>query len=80
MTVRLQVVIAAAILVVLAVLGNMIRRKKLGLKYALPWKLGVAGLFGFARAAPLLNVVSEVLGIYAPGNMIFFFAFVLFSL
>ena len=44
MTVRLQVVIAAAILVVLAVLVNMIRRKSLELKYALPWMLVMAAV------------------------------------
>lgn len=75
MTVRLQVVIAAAILVVLAVLVNMIRRKSLELKYALPWMLVMAVLFVFACAPQLLNVVSEFLGIYAPVNMIFFLGF-----
>ena len=75
MTVRLQVVIAAAILVVLAVLVNMIRRKSLELKYALPWMLVMAALFVFACAPQLLNVVSEFLGIYAPLNMIFFLGF-----
>lgn len=75
MTIRLQVVIAAAILVVLAVLVNMIRRKSLELKYALPWMLVMAALFVFACAPQLLNVVSEFLGIYAPVNMIFFLGF-----
>ena len=75
MTVRLQIVIAAAILVVLAVLVNMIRRKSLELKYALPWMLVMAALFVFACAPQLLNVVSEFLGIYAPVNMIFFLGF-----
>ena len=75
MTVRLQVVIAAAILVVLAVLVNMIRRKSLELKYALPWMLVMAALFVFACAPQLLNVVSEFLGIYAPVNMILFLGF-----
>ena len=75
MTVRLQVVIAAAFLVVLAVLVNMIRRKSLELKYALPWMLVMAALFVFACAPQLLNVVSEFLGIYAPVNMIFFLGF-----
>ena len=75
MTVRLQVVIAAAILVVLAVLVNMIRRKSLELKYALPWMLVMAALFVFACAPQLLNVVSEFLGIYAPVNMVFFLGF-----
>ena len=75
MTVKLQIVIAAAILVVFAVLINMIRRKSLELKYALSWMLGLTALFVFACAPWLLNVVSEFLGIYAPVNMIFFLGF-----
>ncbi len=75
MTVKLQIVIAAAILVVFAVLINMIRRKSLELKYALSWMLVLTALFVFACAPWLLNVVSEFLGIYAPVNMIFFLGF-----
>ena len=75
MTLKLQVVIIAAILVMFAVLVNMIRRKSLELKYALPWMLVMAALFVFACAPRLLNVVSEFLGIYAPVNMIFFLGF-----
>ena len=75
MTVKLQIVIAAAILVVFAVLINMIRRKSLELKYALSWMLVLTALFVFACAPWLLNVVSEVLGIYGPVNMIFFLGF-----
>ena len=75
MTVKLQIVIAAAILVVFAVLINMIRRKSLELKYALSWMLVLTALFVFACAPWLLNVVSEFLGIYAPDNMIFFLGF-----
>lgn len=75
MTVKLQIVIAAAILVVFAVLINMIRRKSLELKYALSWMLVLTALFVFVCAPWLLNVVSEFLGIYAPVNMIFFLGF-----
>ena len=75
MTVKLQIVIAAAILVVFAVLINMIRRKSLELKSALSWMLVLTALFVFACAPWLLNVVSEFLGIYAPVNMIFFLGF-----
>ena len=75
MTVKLQIVIAAAILVVFAVLINMIRRKSLELKSALSWMLVLTALFVFACAPWLLNVVSEFLWIYAPVNMIFFLGF-----
>ena len=75
MTVKLQVVIALAILVVFAILVNMIRRRSLELKYSLVWMMVLCALFIFACAPKLLIVVSDFLGIYAPVNMIFFLGF-----
>lgn len=75
MTVKLQVVIGLAILVVFMVLINMIRRRSLELKYALSWLLVLFALFVFDCAPALLGVVSDFLGIYAPVNMIFFLGF-----
>ncbi len=75
MTLKLQVVIAVAIFFVFAILVNMIRRRSLELKYALPWMLVLAALFVFACWPRLLIVVSDFLGIYAPVNMIFFLGF-----
>ncbi|MDO4262324.1 MAG: DUF2304 domain-containing protein [Eubacteriales bacterium] len=75
MTLKLQIVIGVAILVVLAILVNMIRRRSLELKYALVWILVLAALLAFDCAPALLTVVSGFLGIYAPVNMIFFLGF-----
>lgn len=75
MTLKLQIVIGLAILVVFAVLINMIRRRSLELKYAMSWLLVLAALFVFDCAPRLLVVVSNFLGIYAPVNMIFFLGF-----
>lgn len=75
MTLKLQIVIGLAILVVFAVLINMIRRRSLELKYAMSWLLVLAALFVFDCAPRLLIVVSNFLGIYAPVNMIFFLGF-----
>lgn len=75
MTLKLQIVVAIAILVILAILVNMIRKRSLELKYALVWMLVLAALFIFDCAPVLLNIVSNFLGIYAPVNMIFFLGF-----
>ncbi len=75
MTVKLQLVIGLAILVVFGVLVNMIRRKSLELKYALSWMMVLCALFVFDCSPGLLIVVSDFLGIYAPVNMIFFLGF-----
>ena len=79
MTVKLQIVVGLAILFILAILINMIRRRSLELKYALVWMLVLTALFVFDCAPALLNVVSGFLGIYAPVNMIFFPAHYLFT-
>lgn len=75
MTVKLQIVIGIAILIVFTILVNMIRRRSLELKYALSWMGVLCALFLFDCAPVLLNVVSDFLGIYAPVNMIFFLGF-----
>lgn len=75
MTVKLQIVIALAILVVFIALINMIRKGSLELKYSLVWMLVLSALLVFACAPKLLIVVSDFLGIYAPVNMIFFLGF-----
>ena len=75
MTLKLQIVIAIAILAILAVLVNMIRKRSLELKYALVWMMVLAALLIFDCAPVLLNIVSNFLGIYAPVNMLFFLGF-----
>ena len=84
MTLKLQIVIAIAILAILAVLVNMIRKRSLELKYALVWMMVLAALLIFDCAPVLLNIVSNFLGIYAPVNMIFlgfcFSLLIIFSL
>ena len=70
MTLKLQIVIAIAILAILAVLVNMIRKRSLEV-----WMMVLAALLIFDCAPVLLNIVSNFLGIYAPVNMIFFLGF-----
>ncbi len=75
MTVKLQIVIGIAILIVFAILVNMIRRRSLELKYALSWMAVLCALLLFDCVPKLLIVASDFLGIYAPVNMIFFLGF-----
>ncbi len=75
MTFKLQIVVGVAILIVLVLLINMIRKKSLELKYALTWLLMLCALLAFDCAPQLLTIVSNFLGIYAPVNMIFFLGF-----
>ncbi|MCD8250009.1 MAG: DUF2304 domain-containing protein [Lachnospiraceae bacterium] len=75
LTFKLQFVIGVALLTVFAILVNMIRKRSLELKYALVWILMLVALLIFDCAPSLLNVVSGLIGIYAPVNMIFFLGF-----
>ena len=75
MTVKFQIVIGIAILIVFAILVKMIRRRSLELKYALSWMAVLCALLLFDCVPKLLIVVSDFLGIYAPVNMIFFLGF-----
>ncbi len=75
MTLKLQIVIGFAIVVVFGILVNMIRKRSLELKYALSWMAVLCALLLFDCWPGLLIVVSEFLGIYAPVHMIFFLGF-----
>ena len=70
MTLKLQIVIGFAIVVVFGILVNMIRKRSLELKYALSWMAVLCALLLFDCWPGLLIVVSEFLGIYAPVNSI----------
>ena len=53
MTVKLQIVVGLAILFILAILINMIRRRSRELKYALVWILVLTALFDGGIVPPV---------------------------
>lgn len=79
MTLRVQIIIAIALLIALAVILDMVRKRSLELKYVLGWILCDIGLLLFDLFPNLISRLSRFLGIYSPVNMIFFLGF-LFSL
>ena len=75
MTLRLQIVIAVIILLGLSIVVNMVRRKKIELKYALAW-LGAGVLVLVFDCFPqLMDWLAGKLGIALPVNMLFFLGF-----
>lgn len=75
MNIRIQIIVAVGVLVALTVIINMIRKKKLELRYALAWLfVGVAVLI-LDCFPQLITWVSEKLGIASPINMLFFMGF-----
>ena len=79
MTSRFQTILIVGIALLLLFILNMIRKRKLELKYALVWLIVLAILFIFALMPEKLQEIATTLGIYSPINMIFFLGFV-FSL
>ena len=75
MNIRIQIIVAIFILGALAIIVNMIRKKALELRYALAW-LGVGvGVLVLDIFPGLMGIVSKMLGIASPVNMLFFFGF-----
>lgn len=75
MTLKLQLIIGAFLVIALIAIINMIRQRKLELKYALSWLIAIAFVLVLDCFPALLSKLSYALGIWAPVNMIFFLGF-----
>ena len=75
MNIKIQIIIAIGILVALGVIVNMIRRKKLELRYALVWLAVGTSIFILDCFPELIAWLSDKVGIESPVNMLFFFGF-----
>lgn len=75
MNIRLQIIIAAIILVALGFIINMIRKKSLELRYALAWLVVGVGVLVLDVFPELMTKLADILGIYSPVNMLFFLGF-----
>ena len=75
MNIRIQIIVGIIVLLGLGVIINMIRQKKLELRYALSW-LGVGVAILILDCFPqLITWLSRKVGIASPVNMLFFFGF-----
>ncbi len=75
MTVKIQIIIGVCLVIGLAAIVNMIRRRRLELKYALSWLIAIVFVLVLDCFPTLLTRISRMLGIWAPVNMIFFLGF-----
>ena len=79
MNIRTQIVVAVILLAALAVIINMVRCRRLELRYAQAW-LGVGiGTLLLDCFPELMSWMADQVGIATPANMLFFFGF-LFAL
>lgn len=72
MSLRLQVVIAIGAITAILWIGNLVRIRRLELKYALIWFLVGILLLIFDLFPGLLQVMTQALGITLPINMLTF--------
>lgn len=75
MNIRIQIIIAIGVLGALTVIVNMIRKKKLELRYALAWLFVGSGVLVLDCFPQLIDWMSKQLGIASPVNMLFFLGF-----
>lgn len=75
MSTKLQIIIAVFIFLALCVIVNMIRAKKLELRYALAWLIVGVGTLILDLFPNLMSWLARTLGIASPVNMLFFLGF-----
>ena len=75
MTAKIQIIIGFFLLIGFLIIVQMVKKRKLELKYALSWLGAILFVFIFDCFPILLNKLSGLLGIWAPVNMIFFLGF-----
>ena len=75
MNIKIQILVAVIVICALLVIVNMIRRKRLELRYALVWLGGGMGILVLDCFPALMNWLSKQMGIANPVNMLFFCGF-----
>lgn len=76
MTLRLKVIIVVLLILALVMIINLIRKRKLELKYALVWMLLIWGLALIVLIPGMLESLAKLLGIYNVMNLVFFVGFI----
>lgn len=77
MTLRLQIFSIVLLLVVLVLLFRQVHKKKIELRYVLPWIVLVIGMLVLVVFPIILYSLTDLLGILTPSNMLLFCGLVL---
>ena len=75
MNIRLQIIIAIILIIALCVIVNMIRKKRLELRYALAWLIVGVGTLVLDCFPIFTTKLAELIGVASPINMLFFLGF-----
>ena len=75
MSFRLQVIICVAVVAVFGLLVRMIWKKKIDMRYGLPWLCLCAGMLLLDIFPEITSWLADVMGVSLPINMMFFLGF-----
>ena len=75
MDIKIQIIVAAGVLLGLAAIINMIRKKSLELQYALAWLFVGGGILVLDCFPQILTWLAHEAGVASPVNMLFFLGF-----
>ena len=75
MNIRIQIIVAVIVMLALCEIVNMIRKKRLELRYALAWLIVGVGTLVLDCFPNLITWLARKVGIASPVNMLFFFGF-----
>ena len=75
MNIRIQIIVAILLVIALIIIVNMIRKKRLELRYALAWLAVGIGIIILDVFPGCIAAISELMGIAEPVNMLFFVGF-----
>ena len=73
MTVKIQVIIAIIVIIALSIIVNMIRKKRLELRYALAWLIVGVGTLVLDCFPKLIKWISDLVGYCSPCKYVILF-------
>lgn len=77
MTLRLQIIIGCIILLLFLFIMNMVRKKKVDLRYVISWLAILVVILMLDVFPQMLIQLADLFGIATPSNMVFFVGFLL---
>lgn len=75
-TSKLQIILIVLLIISFVAIVNMVRKRKLELKYALSWFIMLICVGVIVCIPKTMDTIADLLGIFDPVNMIFFVGFI----
>lgn len=75
MNMKIQIIIGTMIVFAIISIGEMVRKRKVDLKYALPWIIVGIIMLLLDIFPNLVSQIAKIMGIQLPVNMLFFLGF-----